>query len=508
MNTSDQINTDTITDIVPKSDATGQAVNSLRGYVYQALATALAWLDIDDNDRIFLEVAEDYAVMAEQALSAVQVKDTEGSGSVTLNSESVRKAIAAYVDLVQLNPSSQVYLRFFTTSEIGTERTVADRPAGEPGLEYWRKVATGADVSPLRKILESDKFPESVSKFSKDRDDVALRSDLIGRISWDCGMPDFSKLRQKLEDRLIVLVRDKFNLSALEVPRLTAQLIYLVLNKSIVNQIENRVLTRAELYKVIDEATQISVPRGTYDVLFKFFTNFARSLPGSKGNDVPLTTVETDWFVESTTLPAPQGMITRNAIESEIANALEEFGAGVLVGSSGVGKSIVSRAVAGQRASVFFMADCRNTDSKETRRRLNMVFGLTGGLPASMLILEDLHYIEDTHVALSLARVIQASRQHGHEVLITCYRTPSSKTLAEIGLNQGCLVTCPYFSEEETHALVLQNGGNSSQWGRVAYVAGAAGHPQLTHAFITGIAVRGWSSDEMGDFLVARPIIY
>ena len=33
-----------------------------------------------------------------------------------------------------------------------------------------------------------------------------------------------------------------------------------------------------------------------------------------------------------------------------------------------------------------------------------------------MLIVEDLHHIEDTHVTLSLARVVQASRQHGHEV--------------------------------------------------------------------------------------------
>ena len=184
MNTDDFFIAGINTGIVPEGDAARQAVHSLRGYVYQAVATALAWLDIGENDRIFLEVAEDYAVVAKQALTAVQVKDTKRTGPVTLNSESVRNSIVAFVDLVQRNPDIQVELRFFTTSEIGTEQTVADRPAGEAGLEYWQKVATRGDVSHLRKILQSDKFPESVQAFSKARDDESLRRDLIRRIHW------------------------------------------------------------------------------------------------------------------------------------------------------------------------------------------------------------------------------------------------------------------------------------------------------------------------------------
>ena len=96
----------------PKSDAGRQAVNALRGYAYQLLATANAWLDLDRESRLYLEIAEDFSVAAKDALSAVQVKDTKQSGSLTLNSPSVRQAISNFVDLVDQNPAVQVHLRF------------------------------------------------------------------------------------------------------------------------------------------------------------------------------------------------------------------------------------------------------------------------------------------------------------------------------------------------------------------------------------------------------------
>ena len=166
--------------LVPQGDPARQAVASLRGYAYQVLATALAWLDIDEHSQIYLEVAEDYAIVAKDAILGVQVKDTERSGSVTLNSASVRDAITNFVDALERNPDISVDLRFFTTSDIGTEQAIADRPGNMAGLLYWKRSAGGANICPLRKILESDKFPDKVRQFSKDRDDEQLRHQLRG----------------------------------------------------------------------------------------------------------------------------------------------------------------------------------------------------------------------------------------------------------------------------------------------------------------------------------------
>jgi hypothetical protein len=88
-------------DTPPVGDVERQAVASLRGYAYHVAAAALAWLDVDENGRIYLEVAEDYATVAQQSLDATQVKDTAGSGSVTLNTEGVRDAVDASARLAE-----------------------------------------------------------------------------------------------------------------------------------------------------------------------------------------------------------------------------------------------------------------------------------------------------------------------------------------------------------------------------------------------------------------------
>ena len=210
--------------LVPQADPARQAVASLRGYAYQVLATALAWLDIDAHSQIYLEVAEDYAIVAKDAILGVQVKDTERSESVTLNSVSVRNAITNFIDLVERNPDTSVDLRFFTTSDIGTEQAIADHPDNMAGLHYWKRLGAGANILPLRKVLESNKFPDKVRRFCKDRDDEQLRHQLIKRIHWDCGKPGNSTLEQEFEARLTVIGRERFNLPSQEVSRLVDHL--------------------------------------------------------------------------------------------------------------------------------------------------------------------------------------------------------------------------------------------------------------------------------------------
>ena len=84
-------------DNTPMGEVERQAVASLRGYAYQVAAAGLAWLDLDARGKVYLEVAEDYAIVAQHSLDAVQVKDTAESGSLTLNTEAVREAINTFV---------------------------------------------------------------------------------------------------------------------------------------------------------------------------------------------------------------------------------------------------------------------------------------------------------------------------------------------------------------------------------------------------------------------------
>jgi hypothetical protein len=270
-----------------------QAVASLRGYAYQVAAAALAWLDLDSSGKVYLEVAEDYATVAQHSLDAVQVKDTAESGSVTLNTEAIREAIASFVTLTANNTDRHVQLRYLTTSPIGTERKTSDRPAGEAGLLYWRQAAAGADVGPLRTILTSDKYSAEVHAFVKVRDDEALRRDLLHRIHWDCGKPDLAGIMQEIEERLVVLGRELFNVPSTEARQLANVLLYHVLKKSVLKDAVDRVLTLAELYGAIDTATQISVSRQTVGSMLDMGSALATALAGGQPLHATFSAVDT-----------------------------------------------------------------------------------------------------------------------------------------------------------------------------------------------------------------------
>ena len=498
------LNSGSIVNTLPSVDVARQAVDSLRGYAYQAMVTALAWLDIDDQTRMFLEVAEDYATVAGDALHAVQVKDTRASGRVTLSTQSVRDAIATYVDLVHRNPNSRVDLRFFTTSEVGKEQRRTDRPGGLPGLEYWRQAAGrgNAEMLPLRRILESDRFPESVREFSRARNDTDLRRNLVQRIHWDCGQPVFSMIREQLEARLVVLGRDRFSLPAQEARRLVDILVYHVLQTSFADSPESRVLTRATLYDAIDAASSISVPRVVLELITRVNVRLSELLQGIPATEMPFSAEDVSWIIPGTTLTVLQGIIPRASVESDFARALDTFAACVLVGASGVGKSSVSQRIAATRSAEYSLVEFRNIGTEETRRRLDMIFARMGGLSSSVLMLDDLNHIEDSQVRMSIARLVDASRRRERELIITCYRTPTPTALTQLNLGHECVVMCDYFSEDEVDTLVKRNGGNPSTWGRLCYIAGGQGHPQLSHALVTGLAARGWPPSETADLVI------
>ena len=488
---------------VPASDPASQAVDSLRGYAYQAIAATLAWLHLDDSDLLFLEVAEDYAIVADRAIRATQVKDTERSGSVTLNDKNVKGAITSFVDLVARNPDAQVHLRFFTTSHTGTERAVHDRPSGIAGLEYWRNASSpsaGVDIAPLREMLQSHRFPKAVRSFCSERDDARLRQDLIQRIQWDCGRPDFSTIRRELDARMVVLGRDRFLIPADEAPRIGDQLIYQLLKTCILDAPHDRVLTRADLYRTIDAASRVSMPRKAADRLAQLLSLTA-SNTGRLDSDTLITDAADDWLIAGDTIPHVRGTIQRSAVESALSEALSAFGTAVLVGGSGLGKSTVSRSVADALPGDFALVQFGYADETATSHRLDILFGTIAGLHTSRLILDDLKYLEHQAVSLSLARVIESTRRHNFDLIITCPRTPSITELTQADLNHGCVIDCPYFTADETRDLITKNGGDPDIWAQLAYVAGAYGHPQLTHAFVIGAAARGWRADETQDIL-------
>jgi hypothetical protein len=78
---------------------------------------------------------------------------------------------------------------------------------------------------------------------------------------------------------------------------------------------------------------------------------------------------------------------------------------------------------------------------------------------------------------------------------------PTAKTFSDVGLDARSLIDVPYFTEEEAKGLVVLYGGDPEVWSRLAYVAGAFGHPQLVNAFVAGASARGWPPSELREIV-------
>jgi hypothetical protein len=236
---------------------------------------------------MYLEVAQDYAVAARDALAAVQVKDTQAS--VTIVSEGARQVIDDFVDLVERNPGRPVSLRFLSTAGIGQEKERQHRVGSEPTLEYWAKVANGADVAPLREILNKIFLSDKARAFIGARNDVQLRDELIRRISWDCGAPSLDDIKQALEDQLVLYGNKRLKIPADEAKQKSATILQHLLAKATDANAGKRKLTSAELLSLLDTASRISLPRADVDVLIKVGADAARNAAQAAPAVLPLS---------------------------------------------------------------------------------------------------------------------------------------------------------------------------------------------------------------------------
>ena len=97
-----------------------QANHALQGYYYQLCHTVNSWLDLADNDILYLEVAEDFDIESDGTFTATQVKHTQGN--ITLRSQQVIDGINNYWKLRTNNRDRRVKFRLLTKSKIVGEQ--------------------------------------------------------------------------------------------------------------------------------------------------------------------------------------------------------------------------------------------------------------------------------------------------------------------------------------------------------------------------------------------------
>ena len=142
---------------LPLEEAKRQAIASITGYVYQFHQAASEWIKLEDNEELYLEIAEDHAKIIKDMLTkqstliATQVKNTFESGPITLNSLDVQNCIQKLFIYKQKNPDKNIRFCFLTTSEISKEKN-NKLQNGEKGIYIWNNV-NDDNIHDLRSFL-------------------------------------------------------------------------------------------------------------------------------------------------------------------------------------------------------------------------------------------------------------------------------------------------------------------------------------------------------------------
>ena len=247
---------------LPPGEAARQAIAALQGYAYQLHQTAAAWIKLQENEHLYVEVAEDFAHVTgapdqvDEILRATQVKSTRESGSVTLNSPDVQAAIRQLFALQEANPEREVRLTFLTTSPYGKEKKqpLSNR---EAGIFAWQVAAAGGDVAALRSALAKRFHDGKLVKFIRESSGEELRRRLLKPLTFVCGAADWEQV--ELDNRqALVAMRDEVQATANRAERAYEAILAYIL-RAILRPGE-RMLDRRQFLSCFADATSIALP--------------------------------------------------------------------------------------------------------------------------------------------------------------------------------------------------------------------------------------------------------
>lgn len=145
---------------------------AIDGYVYQVIATVLAWLNLAECEHLDLEAGEDIDLVSRRTATDDAETDRtvqqvhKRTRSITLRSRKTVQAIANFCAHRKTNPGSVLKFRFLTTAKPGRERGWRI-----PGIVTWEGIRQiqlsrdeeGSAIERIRVLLQTSKKPRGVS---------------------------------------------------------------------------------------------------------------------------------------------------------------------------------------------------------------------------------------------------------------------------------------------------------------------------------------------------------
>jgi hypothetical protein len=312
------------------------------------------------------------------------------------------------------------------------------------------------------------------------RDDGRLREEVLRRVHWDCGVAGLEGVRNELDQLLIPFGWDHGRMPASEASRLSGP----VIERLLVTCVEkgHRRLTRADLKILVDGHARLSVSR----------TDAERLMAQGAG---PFAGVRR--LVPEDQIGMPTVLATRDAFTQALAATVDEHGVALVLGGSGMGKTIAARLAGRATARHWAILDLRDLDSGAAAARLREALGELGESNLGGVLVDDINQLDDPGVIRALAQLLYALRRRDLLACATLYTRPGVRALSELGIASNALVEVPNLTIDEVEGMVSEAGGDAEIWAGPIHRRADGGHPQLVQASIVGLSARGWATEEL-----------
>lgn len=484
------------------NDPAREAAASMRGYWTQVWRSVLAWIDLGDAERLYLEGAEDIDRVSGLAAETIQVKDVQGN--ITLRSGDVIEAIDNAWAHRQRNPTRSILFRFLTTSHITVEQG-APFGDGVGGLNLWRNARLSDDEAERLRdaraiatfLVAEGKVSAPVRAFLQTGSDAAIWEGLIAPVEWDTEAEEAPEVIREIKDRLVVLGQT-IGVTPDKSEDVAAHL-YEIAYGTATRQ-KDRFLTRAELLRVFHARTHVSMPAATYNALLAIIPQHLATL-GSDGA-LPQAVGGTRSAVGRAP-PLPSRYYARGAVLGDIERRLAVHPILVLQGGTGVGKSIAAAGHVAASTLSWGWVDLRGVHLTALTSLLDRVVAeLTAESGLTHVVLDDIELPPDPRpLEMPLTRIKTILGDRGGHLVITSAAVLPQRLVLALALPADGMLPIPAFSRDEITEFLIARGCPALKvagWWAAFIALHTSGHAQLVHARIATLEAQGFPTPDLG----------
>ena len=476
-----------------KADPKRQATDPLRGYVYQIWHSVNAWLELGDDEVLYLEGAEDFDKVSIDTATTTQVKDTQRT--ITLRSPEVNEAIDHFWDLSSNHPDLCVKFRFLTRSKIGREQG-SPFGKGRAGLQIWSRCSVDEEaISKISNFLQSEgRISEEIAKFLQGASPQRIHEQLIDPISWETESKQASYVEESINEKL-VLHGNRYKIPPSDAKNVLGHL----LNEAfkVATKKNNRELTRARFLEIFEASTTIRVPLGHVRQQLQAEPTIMDTF-GSEFIGRP-----SDVFIQfqSSILnhipPLYDDAAPRTGLVYTARTKLQSDGFAVIRGGTGIGKTTLAKLTANALGGTWFWLNFTDKDQTQVLGLLRQLsVAVRNQSERANIVLDDLNLEprEARKYEEALGVVVYELLERGGKLLIASQVKPPNNLIRRLGVPPSALINVPNFTIVEIGQFAQQMGCpvNCAKTLAKLTLLHTSGHPRLVHARLARLRSEGW----------------